>query len=1707
MLFGFPDGGAAVTYAGTFGSDQNVPLYPYTVASEEAATGLPGSRVFATSDTLGSTIMPVTANVSTRHTTYAVTPEGLEQVNVSTVLVGAGETVSQTATQLEFDEEDLPPQVKLTTAELLPGDIIKIRLTGEDFTAENPYPGVPDLGSNREDLFVQIASGPTDVVDKDGNVIEVRGGADVIVRGLEFDSNSIEFEVPAGTAIAGASIRLVRPMFVPSGGTLLDRLYKSNEVQFSAGGGLVFALNGGSNTVSVLNPAAMNKYKVKTDLGLEEKDKFSPEKIAQFSLQVGNAPRHIAFGNDGTRAFVTLESGGVAIIDPVLLSVIDVDPIVEGIQHIDLPAGSRPFESVVDPQGDYLFVSDAANSKIYVVDINRRSTRLYELIQTIDLSVAASSFTTTAIGLRGMAMTADGRDLYVAAPIRDVLQHDQTGTGHIVHLRFERDFDGTVESAAALDESGATRLPVVLPQPSIEVGPSPYDLQLVEDDKNLLVTDRVSGSKALANIARTDNAGAITHESPKYTSFVNFGLHRRVVEGNATHVFGVYNAQGVVYVPENTFKDEAGEHPAYAFVSGFNAYRSGAVAHDPSYGIFETYHVLATEKESDAAAAGSAFPPRTIGYPISAGGNIGIIRNPLGTQVTDWSKADKSESAMLVAATMPVVRGFPDNLALSLDNKVLLAGFQGVGDIREGAGLVFAYDVERMIKTVEAEADYSKSYPDYSQDPYRQELPADLNRLLRGPLSTIPIDMYDDKSVEDDGPVLRLAADFRYYDSKRPELYGTSCYGIPPYGPLVDTSTTTITVDPNEPCQYDADNEDKVNPFAPIVVGRLPRGLNTSPPATGELLSFDFTKAVEVEPTPLVREGEAAGLRVKLINFSRALEHSVSIDWGDGTQTTHRFAPGESERVLTHIYRDDIPSGSAEDEMTIDVTVREVRPLTGVAPDRFDASPATLLVQNVPPVVGSIEVSAAGNPVSLPIVLDNVTNTVDADLSVTISDPGLDDTFDVFWRIHSPNGGAQTFSLLNVDPTLPIEQSFTFTQAGPYLVEVRVVDDDTGQATAVTVVMVERAGTTPVFNTPVYGVTYDPAADRIAFATSQSIYGLVYPGLGDGIVYDHENAASNPDPELGTQVLPVETFIGERPVPAGSLLVFDGRGASEQLVALDAFGSKLADLDLGTRYALVGGVLEPVTGLVYLLTRSNEVVVIDPATGQAIHRWAAPFDVSVNAITTGDITLNPVTGNLLLGSSAEKVLYEVTTDGALVRSLDVSQRGLGSDLAGMTFDGQNRLVVSTASQFLVALDVPELLIEPGEGELTAFRAAAESESSSAAPTSPVGFEPLAAAVQQTSSAGLPVGLVNGDFSVSDPAAADFGWTWLGNVSIADSTATIRESVGMFSDLSQTFVVPAGTTQISFTVGGLQLDVGSGDVPPEAFEVAVLMAETSESITAEMIGLDQGDALLNIASDGTTRFAPGVTVEGVSTSGDPISDLSQSFRVTANLPAAASEAALTVYFDLIGFGDDASQVQVSNVSLDSTTFSWQNADWHYDVNDDLKVTARDALLIINELGWRKVSDAMDGTLVPITSLVHPPPYYDVNGNGRATALDALLVINAIARGEKRPADWQNQVLHEDISGNGTVTPLDVLLGINELGSHHVSDRDTHQLHEIDGNIHPPPYYDVNGDWKVTALDALMTLNYLRHEQAIREAASSADEILDSLARDPEVFDQS
>jgi hypothetical protein len=167
--------------------------------------------------------------------------------------------------------------------------------------------------------------------------------------------------------------------------------------------------------------------------------------------------------------------------------------------------------------------------------------------------------------------------------------------------------------------------------------------------------------------------------------------------------------------------------------------------------------------------------------------------------------------------------------------------------------------------------------------------------------------------------------------------------------------------------------------------------------------------------------------------FDRALTAAtvVTIDWGDGTQTVPVAAGATTLPAVQHTYRDDDPSGTQVDVVTISAT-----PDNGGAGDT-----ARVTVRNVAPSAVVVSASpAAINEGGL------------VSLDVSFSDPGPDDIHTVV--VNWGDGTLESFAT-GVTPTHTyLDDDPTATSEDVYTVTVTVRDDDRGigiGSTAVTV--------------------------------------------------------------------------------------------------------------------------------------------------------------------------------------------------------------------------------------------------------------------------------------------------------------------------------------------------------------------------------------------------------------------------------------------------------------------------------------------------------------------------------------------------------------------------------------------------------------------------------------------------------------------------------
>ncbi|MEM6692631.1 MAG: hypothetical protein AAF664_24590, partial [Planctomycetota bacterium] len=749
---------------------------------------------------------------------------------------------------------------------------LRLELTGKDFTLDNPFVDGGLLGSRVVDLFVTIEVGGRDFFDTDGD-LEILGGKDIIIEGdqLSLFEGKLTVPIPSGAMIGGTTITVNRPMNLPTDGTFQRQIISSNPIIPSGDGRYGFSVSARDDVVTVLN---LNGSVTSVNTGGPQR---RPQVVAHIPLGVGTpgredaseAPRKSIPSADGSLLYVTLEkAGAIAVVDAVGLQEVDTVPLdplnpVEsvGIQPIKLLDSATPFDLTTDPNGDYLFISDRVQSTIYVVDIDRFSPTFHQLLGSVNLGAARGGGVTYGLlGLRGIAVSSDGKNLFVAAPAQDVHQSAVGQQGAVLRLSLE----GLQERSrlgAGRDDSNEV-LPLSFNPEElgsvIPVGPAPFEITATEDADVVLVTDRVNDRRALGVIRASETVDGIVEYNVDDISVVNFGRIPRLVEGRDTHAFAVSNVSGVTYVPENAFQDlladneSDGSHPAYALVTGYNALQLGDPKKDPGIAPFQAYNVF-FDPERD-----NSFD--TVTVPVGAGGTIGIIRNPLG----DFDDTSGIDVPRIVAATRPIQAGFPDDIAASLQTGTVIAPFQAIDS-------VFAYDLVGIINQIESTID-TGVLPVWSQFPEDQPAadPAaasdELSRLLRGPLSTVPIDALN--------PNLAIAADYRYFGDVEVG------YGFPPVDPFGGEPNNYLPVDVN---------------FNPLT-NAIPRGVSVQPELTAELVqlaSTPFGQQVGLQAFPTEAASVEAG------RFARAEVHTGALS---DVHELVTYTSQNTERSLTLQY-------------------------------------------------------------------------------------------------------------------------------------------------------------------------------------------------------------------------------------------------------------------------------------------------------------------------------------------------------------------------------------------------------------------------------------------------------------------------------------------------------------------------------------------------------------------------------------------------------------------------------------------------------------------------------------------------------------------------------------------------------------------------------------------------------------------------------------
>jgi hypothetical protein len=208
-------------------------------------------------------------------------------------------------------------------------------------------------------------------------------------------------------------------------------------------------------------------------------------------------------------------------------------------------------------------------------------------------------------GLRGLAISNDGRFLYATAPEKPS-RYPKDGQIIIIDLS---------PNPQKLREKKWSLITAIS-----SGGQEPYTITTTTDPKKILFTNKETDAKGFGVLTINNNDPQNFSASVK-----NFALNL----GKDNDYFDVNNGVGIAFLPGVP----GSNHPEdYAFVTGANIPNTVTIV---KKGFDVSLNLRRDQDQLD--------PVRP------AGGNIGIIRDPLG-------------NAKLIAATRPIPLSFPDNL-------------------------------------------------------------------------------------------------------------------------------------------------------------------------------------------------------------------------------------------------------------------------------------------------------------------------------------------------------------------------------------------------------------------------------------------------------------------------------------------------------------------------------------------------------------------------------------------------------------------------------------------------------------------------------------------------------------------------------------------------------------------------------------------------------------------------------------------------------------------------------------------------------------------------------------------------------------------------------------------------------------------------------------------------------------------------------------
>jgi large repetitive protein len=177
-----------------------------------------------------------------------------------------------------------------------------------------------------------------------------------------------------------------------------------------------------------------------------------------------------------------------------------------------------------------------------------------------------------------------------------------------------------------------------------------------------------------------------------------------------------------------------------------------------------------------------------------------------------------------------------------------------------------------------------------------------------------------------------------------------------------------------------------------------------------------------------------------------------------------------------------------------------------------------------------------------------------------------------------------------------------------------------------------------------------------------------------------------------------------------------------------------------------------------------------------------------------------------------------------------------------------------------------------------------------------------------------LGITNGQF---DQLLTQ--WDTRGSIQVTNANLTLREDDPLLAHLSQTFVIPNGAKTLQFTLTDAYLDQSPLN-PGDTFEVALLNAQTLQSLVGPISNLTQTDSLLNLQNSGQLYRTTATYLSDLPDSDDRANAfrLARPRTITIDLTTVPANTLALLSFALLSFGSQNGYVTIDDVRLFTDT---------------------------------------------------------------------------------------------------------------------------------------------------------------------------------------------